>query len=98
NYPSIIYPVVGNLGEIAKWGTIRNPSLKIMDKEILQRLHQEGVSIGGHSVTHCKLDELDEANLFYEVNDCKTQLESIINDRIVSFSYPHDRFNSKVID
>lgn len=98
NYPSTIYPVVGSLGKVATWCNPINPDLKIMSTEQIITLANEGVEIGAHSVNHYKLDLLDWDDCALEIEQSKIYLENLLNKKIKSFSYPHGRFNEKMVD
>lgn len=96
-YPSTIYPVVGSLGKIATWCKPTNPDLKIMSAEQIITLANEGVEIGAHSVNHYKLDLLEWDDCTFEIKQSKFFLENLLNKKIKSFSYPHGRFNDKIV-
>lgn len=96
NFPSTIYPVSGALGEIADWPKLLNQELKIIEKEELLWLANIGVDVGGHTVSHVKLTEVNIKESEIEVSKCKKDLESIIGKELHSFSYPHGCYNDEI--
>jgi peptidoglycan/xylan/chitin deacetylase (PgdA/CDA1 family) len=96
NFPSIIYPVSGNLGCVASWPEIINHDLRILSKENLQSVANSGVDVGGHTVNHFKLREIPKQEAKKEIECCKRDLESIIGQELCSFSYPHGSFNEEI--
>ncbi len=97
-FPATIYPVVGSLGKVANWNGIIYPQLKILDQQKLITLSKNGVEIGGHTMNHVKLDQVQKKDAFQEIKNCKTELEQILNKEIRTFAYPHGRHNSTVME
>lgn len=54
------------------------------------------VELGAHSVTHPRLDELDEANARREILDSRQALEEVIGRSVETFAYPHGSYNAMV--
>jgi peptidoglycan/xylan/chitin deacetylase (PgdA/CDA1 family) len=94
--PSTIYPVSGDLGRLASWPKIINQDLRLLSKENLQSVTKSGVVVGGHSVNHVKLGEVPIQEAETEIKCCKRDLESIIDQELHSFSYPHGSFNEAI--
>ena len=63
---------------------IYRPSLKNV-KDIYK-----GHEIASHTLTHPHLNDLDEGQIVYEVNNDIENLENIFNEEIVSFATPFD--------
>lgn len=95
-FPSTIYPVVGSLGKVAYWNGKIYPYLKILNQQNLITLSENGVEIGGHTVNHVKLDQVQKKNAIREIRNCKAELEQILNKEVKSFAYPHGRHNATV--
>lgn len=96
NIPATIYPVSGDLGNIASWPKVINPDLRIISEGNLKIIAESGIDIGGHTVNHIKLEEalLNDANR--EIINCKKHLEKVINKPLHSFSYPHGSYNDEI--
>lgn len=59
-----------------------------MTWEMVRQLHDSGMEIGGHTVTHPVLSTMDAAAQEIELRDGKARLESILETPVTSFSYP----------
>lgn len=69
---------------------------EITKNEII-RLKENGMIIGSHSMTHCFLNELNENEICYELNESKKILEDIIQEEVKYFSIPRGVYNETVI-
>ena len=68
------------------------PSVQMMlTADDIQRLHQAGMEIGGHTVSHPILTAIDDKHARREIFDNKTTLETIIGTPIKTFAYPNGR-------
>lgn len=63
----------------------------------LKELSANGWDIEGHTVRHPYLSQLDEANLFNELNQSKEVLEKGLKTNVSSFAYPYGDFNSDIV-
>jgi peptidoglycan/xylan/chitin deacetylase (PgdA/CDA1 family) len=57
----------------------------------IKRLHNEGMEIGGHTVTHPILALLDEEEARAEILGGKRQLEDITGAPVSLFAYPNGK-------
>ncbi len=70
------------------------PQNLMLTNEQLKNLSNElGMEIGGHSVNHPILANIEPINWQREIQDCKTQLENIIEKTVRYFAYPNGKFN-----
>lgn len=67
------------------------PDAMMLTSDEVRTLHKNGVQIGGHTVTHPILSELDSASAFEEIQAGKQALENICGAPIASFAYPNGR-------
>ncbi|MEI6825851.1 MAG: polysaccharide deacetylase family protein [Desulfuromonadales bacterium] len=72
-------------------GWIGTPNF--MNKDHIRALHQAGMGIGSHGVTHRFLSDLPEADIRAELSDSKSTLEACIGQTVNSLSYPGGRMN-----
>jgi hypothetical protein len=68
-----------------------------MSETDLRGLSNAGFEVGGHTVTHPLLTDLDPESLRHEVADCKDSIEAILGREVSSFAYPKGRFNAEVV-
>jgi peptidoglycan-N-acetylglucosamine deacetylase len=84
--PGTFYVTSGGLGKSSN-----------MPATDLRELSKAGFEIGGHTVTHPILTDLDPSSLNREVVECKASLEAILSREVSSFAYPKGRFNANVV-
>jgi peptidoglycan/xylan/chitin deacetylase (PgdA/CDA1 family) len=84
--PGTFYVPTGQLGEVSRF-----------TRRDLVALSGDGFEIGGHTVSHRILTQLNAADLTREVGDCKKTLEQILGREVPTFCYPRGRFNAAVI-
>lgn len=67
----------------------------------VNEMHQDGMTIGGHTMTHLNLPNADPDDAFDEIYECKKLIENKINTTVDHFSYPnggnYDYYNSKIV-
>jgi peptidoglycan/xylan/chitin deacetylase (PgdA/CDA1 family) len=66
----------------------------------VQALHDFGIAVGGHTVTHCMLSELDAEAQERELRESKTELELRTGRQVLSVAYPFggaEHFNTDTI-
>ncbi|MDL4841315.1 polysaccharide deacetylase family protein [Aquibacillus rhizosphaerae] len=59
------------------------------EKEILKQIHEMGFSIGNHTYTHQKLDDVSEDKQKEEILSLSNRIEEIIGERPKFFRAPH---------
>jgi peptidoglycan/xylan/chitin deacetylase (PgdA/CDA1 family) len=96
NIPATIYPVSGDLGNVASWPKVINPDLRILSDRNLKKVAESGIDIGGHTVNHIKLGEVLLDDAYREIVNCKKHLEKVISKPLHSFSYPHGSYNNEI--
>ena len=81
-----------------RWDTDHptNPDTKVplLTEDEIRALENSGrVEIGGHTLSHAKLDEVPEAEQRREIIENKRALEAILGHPILSFAYPFGNLN-----
>lgn len=64
----------------------------------LRELRHIGHEIGSHSCTHPNLRRVTLERLEIELKQSKQKLETILNDKIYGFAYPHSLINATVVE
>ena len=86
--PATVFIVTGKLGGMLdhdddpKTGTL-------MTWDEVRKLEAQGITIGGHSMTHPRLSQLTEAEQREEIGTCKRRLEDELGHAIETFAYPY---------
>ena len=70
-----------------------------LNEDDVRKFVEEGFAVGGHTVNHCNLAEIDDSvQLRYEILEDKVRLERIIGGRIQYFAYPGGSHHNPTID
>ena len=78
-------------GTIAERAGASLPTNLMMTAAQVAALHSAGMEIGGHTVSHPILKEIDMATARREIDDGRKRLESIVGGRVRLFAYPNGR-------
>lgn len=76
--------------EIAPWA-------HLMSWQQIRELHEEGHEIGSHSMTHAIVDQIDDEQLVYELNESKRVIDRELSSDIKSFCYPNGNYDERSI-
>lgn len=63
----------------------------MLTREMVCTLAQQGIEIGGHTITHPILTSLEDESARYEIEGGKQQLEQIIGKPVRLFAYPNGK-------
>lgn len=86
-FPATVFVVAGRLGSVLDHDGGREHARLLSEGELLE-LHDAGIEIGGHSMTHRRLSSLDSRSKRDEIVGCKHALESILSESVRAFAYP----------
>lgn len=75
-------------GEQRKYATI---------DQIREMTSGDLVDVGSHSCTHCRLADLTDGQLNYEIIESRDKLQSALDREISFFSYPFGNFDERVM-
>ena len=96
-FPSTLYIPAGYVGKTSLWlsreGEANRP---LLDWEDLCAIHEAGVEVGAHSLTHPQLDTLSVEAAWKEVRLPKEIMEQRLGWSIDSFAYPHGYYSYQV--
>ena len=70
---------------------------KIMTVEQMNKLPQNLITIGSHSVSHNKLTSYSEEDLVYELAESKKQLEQLSGKKVNVIAFPNGEYNEHVL-
>jgi len=63
----------------------------MLTQEMVRSLAQQGMDVGGHTITHPILTKLDNQSARDEIFGCKEQLEAITGKPVTLFAYPNGK-------
>jgi peptidoglycan/xylan/chitin deacetylase (PgdA/CDA1 family) len=67
------------------------PDDLMMSSDKVRHLHQQGMQIGAHTVSHPILAKLDREGMRREIGQGKEQLEAVIHAPVTLFAYPNGK-------
>ena len=79
------------VAELAAAVGLSAPSDLMMTRSQVRTLHDAGMGIGAHTVTHPILTTLSEVEARREIDDGRRELEAIVNEPIALFAYPNGK-------
>ena len=69
----------------------RLPNDLMMEPEHVKNMNEQGISIGGHTVTHPILATLAPQQAQHEIGQGKKDLEAMIQEPVTAFAYPNGK-------
>lgn len=66
----------------------------------LRQLHDDGFEVGGHSMTHLRLTQVDDETLIYQMKSCRDTLRDIVGREDYTcrtFAYPYHAHDERVM-
>ncbi len=98
------YEMTASLGIIASYvkeiaaNPNRGPNSFMIKREIQEMIDSLSVEIASHSVTHARLIDLEDTMLIkYELSVSKEILESLFNQKVITFVYPYGRYDDRIV-
>jgi len=81
------------IGKHAPWMGLNRPETRILDKQQLREMSDQGMEIGSHTCSHPDLTSLPYAEQLEQLHTSKDTLESLLGSRVPSFAYPYGKYN-----
>lgn len=89
-----VFLVSNQIGKTNEWdekiGDVRYP---LMNKESILRLHSQGIEFGSHTLSHVRLTSENADTQAREIQQSKTDLESLLGFPITTFCYPYGSYD-----
>lgn len=89
-----VFLVSNQIGKTNEWdekiGDVRYP---LMNKESILRLHSQGIEFGSHTLSHVRLTSENADTQAREIQQSKTDLESLLSFPITTFCYPYGSYD-----
>lgn len=97
NFSATIFIVSKLVGDINYWQK-RELQSELLNWEEIRKIIDMGYEIGSHGLYHDDFFRLSQEELEKEIAGSKKLIESIIDELVVSFSYPWNRCNEQIIE
>jgi peptidoglycan/xylan/chitin deacetylase (PgdA/CDA1 family) len=94
-----VYIITGMIGHRTRWTDTGKPlpSLPILTWRQIEGLHNFGVEIGAHSITHGFLTQYSDGQLQDELEAPKMVLEERLGAKVGAFAYPQGDYDGRVV-
>jgi glycosyltransferase involved in cell wall biosynthesis/peptidoglycan/xylan/chitin deacetylase (PgdA/CDA1 family) len=89
--PATVFVITSGIGRGNHWDEGVLAGRPLLSWEQIRELVAAGVTIGAHSVTHPRLNELDENEAEHEIVASRTELERELGSPVAHFAYPYGR-------
>lgn len=94
NIPALIYLATGVIDKTNQWMTAPTFSKrKMLSWPQIQEMSNNGIQFGSHTVSHPKLNQLDDDTAYKELCVSKQTIEDNLGKKCVHFAYPYGLFN-----
>lgn len=95
--PFTVYVTTGIIDDQQEMWWYPGERLGIKTEELLQLAKDPLCTIGAHTVSHPKLDELIYEEQYQEIAQSKQMLEKLIGKEVKHFSFPHGAHNDETL-
>jgi peptidoglycan/xylan/chitin deacetylase (PgdA/CDA1 family) len=75
---------------------VSGPEGELLDRDGLRLLHDAGMEVASHSMTHPDLRKLEDAALATELTESKVAIEEVTGGPCRTFAYPYGLFDDRV--
>ncbi|MGI8554069.1 MAG: polysaccharide deacetylase family protein [Dehalococcoidia bacterium] len=84
-----IEPALGEIFSVLAAPPVAGPSSRLLTWPMLQELHNAGMTIGSHTLTHPRLTGVPEAEARRQIEVSKCLLEQRLGSEVQCFAYPY---------
>ena len=98
--PATIFAVSANLGRKPAWripAGDADAGETVMTAAQLRSLPADLITIGSHTATHRRLDDLSVAEVERELNDSKAALEDVLGRPVTALAFPHGAYDERSV-
>ena len=97
-FRATVFLTTGAEGNRVSWE--RDPAIRarpLLDGDQVRELHAAGFEIGGHTLTHPHLTELDDASLRREIERNRDDVAALTGEAPATFAYPYGDHDGRVV-
>ena len=99
--PATVFVVTGRVGKTNDWEDPANPlnipSLALMGWDSLRAMQDAGFEIGGHTMSHRRLERCETSLLDSEIAGCAAAIEHELCSKPLSFAYPYGAHDAAAV-
>jgi peptidoglycan/xylan/chitin deacetylase (PgdA/CDA1 family) len=97
-YPATVFVMPDMLGGRASWMRPPYDQGRLMTAGDLAAMQAEGLNIGSHTLTHCRLAECSLEQMNDEIVGSRHKLEDRFQTKVEDLCYPYGSYNQKVVE
>jgi len=98
SFSATTYIVSDLIGKKNEWDSKKNiPENPLMNKKEIFLWIDNGMEIGSHTSSHCRLTECRDTELEYEITKSKEDLSRAFKCEVEHFCYPYGAYSTKVV-
>ncbi len=99
NVPATLFIVSGLINKTNRWIISEGyPERPLMGWTEIREMQKNGMTIGSHTVNHCRLTTLDLKDAKREIEDSKKFLEDSLGTQINHFAYPYGDMKDSIMN
>jgi peptidoglycan/xylan/chitin deacetylase (PgdA/CDA1 family) len=93
-FSATVFAVTGEVGGASRWDP--GSEAELMSWSQLRELHQAGIEVGSHTVSHPRLTRMPVDVAKRQIEDSRDALEQELGGTVASFAYPYGDWNDVV--
>ena len=98
DFPATAFIVSGLVGKTNSWMTAEGyPERHLMGRREIEEMKKNGITIGSHTINHCRLSALGCEGAKNEIESSKKSLEDMLGTAINHFAYPYGDMNQSIV-
>jgi peptidoglycan/xylan/chitin deacetylase (PgdA/CDA1 family) len=99
NFPAIVFLITSSIGKQNLWdANLGGIKFRHLNWEQIREMSENGIEFGSHTVNHTDLTRLSEREIYHELAESKSILESKLGKPLRFISYPFGKYNDTVMD
>jgi peptidoglycan/xylan/chitin deacetylase (PgdA/CDA1 family) len=89
------FVVAGSIGQAPAWTNDGRPPGRLLSATELRSIRSAGMEIGSHTTSHCRLPDLDDDALAFELHRSRAALQDILGTPVLGFAYPYGESDAR---
>jgi glycosyltransferase involved in cell wall biosynthesis/peptidoglycan/xylan/chitin deacetylase (PgdA/CDA1 family) len=97
-FKAVVYIVTGQIGGRNQWDIEKGfPEVRLLSADEIVHAAKQGIEFGSHSRSHRPLTSLNDDELRTELGESASTLAALTGNGVLSFAYPHGRYDQRVL-
>ncbi|MDT8426994.1 MAG: polysaccharide deacetylase family protein [Methyloprofundus sp.] len=91
------FVVTNDIGKLSSWSDTDAPCAKLLDAAQLLEMQAEGMEIGSHTLSHCRLTQASNEQISIELRQSRQDLSELLDRAVTSLAYPYGLYNASIL-